>query len=274
MRTDLDHVAIGTADVSEPLDFLVGQLGGTVMFGGRGVGFRPVQVRVGRGDPGMTVEVITPWRTEDNDFLARFVAGPGPGLHHLTFKVPDIHDAIAAVHDAGLEPIGIDTSNPYWRECFLHPRDAHGTVVQLAESHDGFDTADERLEFLAEHGPDGHLEQWWPDPPARAATISEILRVVLVTDDLGGARRLFVDLLGARVLAVGEPALDVVWPSGGRLRVEHTDGRPGLDRVEFVDRGGIGAVHVAGTRFVPLPARGRTGAPDGSRRSAAVERLG
>ncbi|MCZ7529989.1 MAG: VOC family protein [Acidimicrobiia bacterium] len=133
----LDHVAIATPDARDLLVHLVGTLGGVVIGGDQGVGFRPMQIRVGDGERGMTVEILEPWRTSDNDFLERFLDSNGPGPHHLTFKVRDIDDTLALVRDAGYSPVGVNTSDPVWKEFFLHPREAHGTVVQLAESGGG-----------------------------------------------------------------------------------------------------------------------------------------
>ena len=46
-RYDLDHVALAAADTSDALRFLTGALGGTVIFGGQAIGFRPMQVWLG-----------------------------------------------------------------------------------------------------------------------------------------------------------------------------------------------------------------------------------
>ena len=133
---DLDHVALAAADTSDALRFLTGRLGGTVIFGGQSIGFRPMQVWVGTPDgDGMPVELLEPWAVEQNDFLARFVARHGAGPHHLTFKVTDLAGALERVRGAGFHPVNIDVSDPQWKEAFLMPSEAHGTVVQLAESH-------------------------------------------------------------------------------------------------------------------------------------------
>jgi len=46
-RYDLDHVALAAADTSPALRFLTGDLGGTILFGGQAIGFRPMQVWLG-----------------------------------------------------------------------------------------------------------------------------------------------------------------------------------------------------------------------------------
>ena len=131
---DLDHVALATRDVRDALDVLVGELGGTILFGGNSVGFRPMQLRLGDATGGMNVELLEPWDVERNDFLERFVARHGAGPHHLTFKVDDLTATLERVRSSGYRPVNIDLSDPDWKEAFLHPREAHGTVVQLAEA--------------------------------------------------------------------------------------------------------------------------------------------
>ena len=133
----LDHLALATPDPNAALASLVGDLGATVLGGGDAIGFRWVQVFLGHDqapNSGMKLELITPWEPENNDFLQRFIARHGEGPHHLTFKVSNLAAELSRLRDLGFEPVGVNLSNPEWREAFLLPRQSHGTVVQLAES--------------------------------------------------------------------------------------------------------------------------------------------
>lgn len=248
MTIDLDHVALASADTSPALRFLVGQLGGTVLWGGQAVGFRPMQVLVGDLDGGMKVELLEPWEAERNDFLARFVARHVEGPHHLTFKVPDIRAAIERARGAGFTPINIDLRFPEWMEAFLLPSQAHGTVVQLAESHGDHASIADVLEHNRHHPAEG-TPRWWSDPPERAAT-TYLRRVVLRTTSLPSALGLFAALLGGQVADTGEHHTELVWPGGARLRIEErADAPAGIDRLEVE---GLGAdMTVLGTRFTP-----------------------
>ena len=125
-------MALAATDAVPALTRFVTELGGTVLSGGESVGFRPVQVRVGDASRGMTVELLEPWDTARNDFLARFLAGHGDGPHHLTFKVDDFDAALGRVAATGRTPVGVNRADPNWMEAFLLPREACGTVVQLA----------------------------------------------------------------------------------------------------------------------------------------------
>lgn len=73
---------------------------------------------------------------------------------------------------AGYEPIDIAMSDPRWRETFLRPRDAHGTIVQIVESCQVRASVAEMLRELDECGPDalrrhvirGEGQVWWTQP--------------------------------------------------------------------------------------------------------------
>jgi len=249
-RYDLDHVALAAADTADALRFLTGELGGTILFGGQATGFRPMQVWLGSRDgDGMPVELLEPWAVDQNDFLARFVARHGAGPHHLTFKVPDLAAALERVRGAGFHPVNIDVSDPEWKEAFLMPREAHGTVVQLAESHGHPETRAELLTYVAANGPNMH-PRWWTDPAAPSGH-GTLRRVVLRTPSLPSAIAFFAGVLQGDVERETATTADLVWPRGARIRVEATpDAQPGVERLEVI--GLASERNVIGTRFVPV----------------------
>jgi methylmalonyl-CoA/ethylmalonyl-CoA epimerase len=260
LNPDLDHVALASRDVREPLDALVCELGALVLFGGQNVGFRFVQVRLGDVDAGMTVELLEPWDVERNDFLERFLSGRDGGAHHLTFKVDDLAATLARVQEAGFRPVQVDLSDPEWKEAFLHPREAHGTVVQLAESHGDFPTRAELLASVRQHGAEGH-PRWWPEPPPRGPIAGVLRQVVLVTPSLPATTGFFAGLLGGTEAAAGEGWIELAWPGGGRVRLEeHPGASPGIDRLDVELPGAAGRDHgeskltLAGTRIAVTPA--------------------
>jgi methylmalonyl-CoA/ethylmalonyl-CoA epimerase len=248
-RIELDHVAIAARDTSPALRFLTGPLGGTVLFGGQAVGFRPMQVWVGAHDAsaGMAVELLEPWATEHNDFLERFVARHDAGPHHLTFKVPDLQDALARVRASGRTPVKIDVSDPGWMEAFVMPADAHGTVVQLAQADVEFPDRARLLAHVLAHGVDGN-PRWWVDPEPAAGEPAVLRRVVLGAPDVDAAVAFFGGVLDGEVTGERDGAVELAWGNGSRLCVERRD-RAGIDRLEVA---GLGAEHtVVGTRFAP-----------------------
>jgi methylmalonyl-CoA/ethylmalonyl-CoA epimerase len=218
---DLDHVAVATTDVAATLAELVGDLGGTVFHGGDGHGFRWVQTRLGTATTGMTIESLVVWRPEDDDFLARFVDRHGGGAHHITFKVPDLPAMLDACARRGITPVGVRLDDPHWREAFLQPRDAHGTVVQLAETDEPVDLA-AVLPTVAADGATG-TPVWWPAPPPPGPDPVTLRRVVIGSPRRTEAVAFFVDLLAGVAVEHGEAATTVAWPGGGQIRIRDAD---------------------------------------------------
>lgn len=124
-----DHIAIATARMADAPAVLVGQLGGAPAHGGSSTRYRFGQWRF---EGGGRIEILEP--TGGDGFLHRFLRARGPGIHHVTFRVPSLRDACERARGHGYDIVGYDESDPDWKEAFLHPRQALGIVVQLAES--------------------------------------------------------------------------------------------------------------------------------------------
>ena len=151
MSAILDHFAIATPALTDGWDLFGGVLGGTWAFGDDSPGFWWGELEFAAGPK---VELLTPTGGPDAAFLERFLAAHGAGPHHLTFLVPDIGETLARLRALGIEPVGVNLANPDWREAFLHPRAAHGIVIQIAERH-GPPPASPPPRELAEPGPPG-----------------------------------------------------------------------------------------------------------------------
>jgi hypothetical protein len=203
---DLDHVAIAVERQADAWRRYGGDLPSMWVGGGGTPGFWSAQVRYRNG---MKVEVLEPYLVDQNDFLRRFLDRSGPGPHHLTFKVKDLAGALDHAEEAGYRPVGVDLSHPFWKEAFLHPKDAPGVVVQLAQSGDSGDWGDDVT-------PD-----WFPN--ARTPEPASLVHVAHAIADLDAGQRLFVDLLGGREDGAGESDgirwVDVAWPGPGRVRL-------------------------------------------------------
>jgi methylmalonyl-CoA/ethylmalonyl-CoA epimerase len=127
-----DHVGLAVHDVASVLP-LLDLLGATYHDGGHHPtgGFRWVQFIVAGG---AKFEVLAPLDPDDADnFVVRFLATRGEGMHHVTFAVDDLGAAITAFEAAGYRIVGEDRSDENWREAFVHPGTTNGLLVQLAE---------------------------------------------------------------------------------------------------------------------------------------------
>jgi len=148
--------------------------------------------------------------------------------------------ALARIQALGLEPVGVNLDNPHWKEAFLHPRNAHGIVIQVAQQ------AGEPRRPAPRELPE-------PGPPTRLDLIEHHV------SDLEGATRLFREALDGRLETGGDHAAELTWPGGRRVRLVREDGLP---------RGGA-LHHVRFTR-----ADGPFGVGDRERAALLAKRLG
>ncbi len=190
----LDHVAIGTRAHQGAVPCLVSELGGEYAGGGPNPGFDFAQFRYANG---ARIEILQPTGAP-NGFLFRFLEHRGPGIHHVTFKVPNLDDACDRARTHGYEVVGYSTADPSWKEAFLHPKQAQGIVVQMAEVDD---TAQE-----PDHGP-------WQAPalPKSAPPAVEVVGPRMVAESAAFALKLWRDVLRGDVEHSGD-TLVFSWP--------------------------------------------------------------
>lgn len=74
----------------------------------------------------------------------------GPGIHHITFQVDDLDAALQELERRGgriasrheYAP-GVTFEGQVWREAFVHPRDAYGVLIHLAEKRPAAEGTDD-----------------------------------------------------------------------------------------------------------------------------------
>jgi len=238
MTAILDHLAIGTPALSDGWELFGGVLGGTWAYGGDSPGYWWGQLEYAAGPK---IELLTPTGGPGGAFLDRFLAARGAGPHHFNFLVTDIDGALARIKAAGVEPVGVNLANPGWKEAFLHPRDAHGIVIQVAQ----------QAGSRPPSAPPRELTE--PGPPARLDLIQHHV------SHLDAAVRLFRDVLDGRLEAAGAGTAELTWPGGKRVKLVREEGLP-LG----------GALHHV--RFAR--AAGAFAAPDRARADLLARRLG
>jgi methylmalonyl-CoA/ethylmalonyl-CoA epimerase len=164
----IDHVSIAVRDLRTAIPFYTETLGAAFLFAGerKDQGFRWSQFRFPGGGK---VELVTP--LSPDGFVARFLERRGEGVHHVTLKVPDIEAAIAHLERRGVPLFNVSITRPEWKEAFVHPRDANGTLIQLAQA--AMSDADVARHHLEPHDSDGHhhltLSDLLREPPDKAA---------------------------------------------------------------------------------------------------------
>ena len=205
MTAVLDHLAIGTSALADGWELFAGVLGGRWAYGSDSAGFWWGQLEFAAGPK---IELLTPNGEPGGEFLDRFLAAHGAGPHHLNFAVCDIEAMLARIRASGIEPVGVNVADPDWKEAFLHPRSAHGIVIQVAEQGGPAP--------MCAPPPD------LPDPgPATRLDLIEYH-----VGDLDGAVRLFGDLLDGRLTGADQGTAELAWPGGKRIRLVREDGLP------------------------------------------------
>lgn len=133
MKATLDHIGIAVADLDEALAFYRDALGLEISPPEEVVsqGVRVHFVKAGEA----ALELLE--ATAASSPIARFVARRGPGLHHITLRVPDLDAALAELKGRGVRLIDAAPRPGAHgtRVAFIHPSSAHGVLVELSQ-HD------------------------------------------------------------------------------------------------------------------------------------------
>ena len=64
--------------------------------------------------------------------VARSIEKKGEGIHAISFKVPNLEEAVKELQAKGLRLVGKITLGRI-KEAQFHPRDAHGVMIELCE---------------------------------------------------------------------------------------------------------------------------------------------
>jgi methylmalonyl-CoA/ethylmalonyl-CoA epimerase len=126
----IDHVSVAVHDAAVAAKLFRDVLGAE--FRGFGdnqeQGFRWVQYRFPEGG---RLELVTSIR--EGSFVSKFLDRRGEGVHHMTLRVSDLPAQVERLRAAGVELLMVDLEDPSWREAFIHPKNAHGVLIQIAE---------------------------------------------------------------------------------------------------------------------------------------------
>jgi methylmalonyl-CoA epimerase len=129
----IDHIGIVVRDIQDALKVYETALGlslrGVVKVPDQGVevAFLPI------GES--NIELVQP--TTSDTGIARFLEKRGEGIHHVCIEVDDIEAALARLKAYGVQLIDeAPRLGAHGRVAFVHPKGAHGVLVELVE-HDG-----------------------------------------------------------------------------------------------------------------------------------------
>jgi methylmalonyl-CoA epimerase len=134
MIKGIDHVGIAVKSIDEAKKFWVDTLGLKLSH----IEEVPEQkVRVAMLQAGeTTIELLEP--TSPDSPIQRFIEKRGEGLHHLTLQTDNLAERLKKLKGAGVALIDEQprTGAGGASIAFLHPKSAHGVLVELCEPHD------------------------------------------------------------------------------------------------------------------------------------------
>jgi len=147
MISRIDHIAIAVKDYEKALYFFQEILGAIPGISGKDHALKYVWQSFSMGDLS-GFELLK--STGEGSFLDNFFKKRKTGgVHHITLQTPDIHEARKKLDDSQIPYFGFNEKNDFWKELFIHPDDAFGVLIQMAE-FDPYDWLDESEKF-----PDG-----------------------------------------------------------------------------------------------------------------------
>jgi methylmalonyl-CoA/ethylmalonyl-CoA epimerase len=131
MTVSIHHIAIAVNDMDEAVAFYRDALGlevterREVEQEGVEIAFLPA----GEGE----IELLRPLDAESG--VARFLEKRGEGLHHVCLRVDDVEAAMERLRESGARLLSDEprTGPDGTRYVFVHPRSAHGVLLELYE---------------------------------------------------------------------------------------------------------------------------------------------
>ena len=132
MKVTVDHIGIAVADLGAALAFYRDALGLEVEAPEEVASQRVRAHFIPTGDS--AIELLE--ATADDSPIAKYVAKRGPGIHHLTLRVPDIRAALARLKEKGVRLIDETPREGAHGSlvAFVHPSSAHGVLVELKQA--------------------------------------------------------------------------------------------------------------------------------------------
>jgi methylmalonyl-CoA/ethylmalonyl-CoA epimerase len=129
----IDHVSLAVTDYDAAADFFQRLLGAVPGAGEADPRLKYFWRVFSLGDLSR-LELITP--TGDGSFLEGFLRKKAGGVHHITLQTIDIEATCRHLDENAIPYFGYHQYTIHgetWKEIFIHPKDAFGVLIQIAE---------------------------------------------------------------------------------------------------------------------------------------------
>jgi methylmalonyl-CoA/ethylmalonyl-CoA epimerase len=131
MISRIDHISIAVKDYKKALHFFQDILGAISGAGAEDHDMKYFWQIFSLGDLSR-LELIYP--TGQGSFLDNFFKkNKSGGLHHISLQTPDMQKATQTLEENGIPYFGYNEHGDFWKEIFIHPKDAFGVLIQIAE---------------------------------------------------------------------------------------------------------------------------------------------
>ena len=126
----IDHVSLAVKDYEGAVEFYTKILGAVPQCDGTDNNLKYYWESFALGDLSR-FELIKP--TGEGSFLENFLKKKEGGLHHLVLQTPDIEMTREVLEKNKIPYFGFQNYGVRWKELFVHPKDAFGVLLQIAE---------------------------------------------------------------------------------------------------------------------------------------------
>jgi len=126
----IDHVSIAVRDYEAAHRFFGKLLGAVAGARAEDPDMKYVWQLYSLGDLSR-LELMHP--TGDGSFLDGFLKNREGGVHHITLETPDIEKTRRYLEEQNIPCFGFGAIGDVWKELFIHPKDAFGVLIQIAE---------------------------------------------------------------------------------------------------------------------------------------------
>jgi len=131
MISRIDHVSLAVNNYDKGADFFINILGAIPGASGHNKVMKYFWQIFSLGDLSR-FEIISP--TDPGSFLDNFLSKRNHGgLHHITLQTPDIKKAMKVLEENDIPYFGYNEYEDFWKEIFIHPKDAFGVLIQIAQ---------------------------------------------------------------------------------------------------------------------------------------------
>ncbi len=128
----IDHVSLAVNNYEKAVEFFTNILGATPQSrGAEGGNLEYFWHIFALGD--LSRFEIIKKTIDKGSFLDNFLETKEGGVHHITLQTPDIEMTKKILEDNHIPYFGYRDTGNNWREIFIHPKNAFGVLLQIAE---------------------------------------------------------------------------------------------------------------------------------------------